>query len=580
MMKFSRLKSYATLIALLGVSTEWAQAADQQEPADTVFLNGKLLTVDAKQTVASAIAIKGDRIVAVGSDKQIKAYQGSSTKTIQLDGKTMIPGITEAHVHSIYVAKGMLGRPYRDYSSIEELQQVIRWLDEELKDGEWISVPRVPITRLKERRHPSTAELDAACTTHPVVFTSARKSALNSLALKKLGLDGENFPDGLEVVKDEAGNIRLLGGSIGSLIRKANPGKIHKSEDVIEALGKVHAIYNSVGITSIFERANSREQWDQFQTLRDSGKMTVRATLTFRRQMKSAAMVKQFVADLALKPREGDDWLRAGPLKITADGGIHWGTTYLSEAFGKKRTDFYGLKDDPEYHGNLTFPVDQMTEVFAEATRLGWQMSAHITGDLGITRVLDALENVSQKQAVAEMRFHLIHAYFSTADILERGKRLGVCVDTQAYLYLKDADFIAKVYGKDWAERFIPLGDWTRAGIPLAINSDHMDGLDPDHSINSFNPFLMLYAAVARKDDFGHVYGENQKLTRMQALQAVTLNPAFLSFDEKIKGSLEVGKLADLVVLDRDYMNCPEQEIRNIKPTLTMVGGKVVFQRK
>ncbi|NOY00365.1 MAG: amidohydrolase, partial [Verrucomicrobia bacterium] len=540
---------------------------EKQEPADTVFLGGKILTVNADDQMVEAIAIKGDRIVAVGSDEDIMGYQGVDTKTIDLAGKTMIPGIIEAHVHSMYVAKGMLGRPYRDYSNIEELQEVIRWLDGELEDDEWIIVPRVPITRLTERRHPTTAELDAACTTHPVVFTSARKSALNSLALKKLGLTGDEIPAGVEVVQDGDGKIRLLGGAIGSLIRKANPGKIHKPEDLIEALGKVHAIYNSVGITSIFERANGKEQWDQFQTLRDSGKMSVRATLTFRRQMNSAAKVKQFVDDLGLKPREGDDWLRAGPLKITADGGIHWGTTYLSEAFGEKRTDFYGLKDDPEYRGNLTFTVDQMADVFGEAHRLGWQMSAHITGDLGITRVLDALDKVDKTEPVAKMRFHLIHAYFSTPDILKRGKRLGVCVDTQSYVYLKDADFIAKIYGKDWAERFIPLGDWYHAGIPVATNSDHMDGLDPDHSINSFNPFLMLYAAVSRKDDFGNVYGEDQKLTRMQALRTVTLNPAFLSFDEKVKGSLEVGKLADLVVLDRDYLECPEDDIRKIKPT-------------
>ena len=349
---------------------------------------------------------------------------------------------------------------------------------------------------------------------------------------------------------------------------------------MMAAMKQVHAIYNSVGITSIFERATAREQWDLFKSMKDSGDLTVRATLTFRRGMKSAENVRKFIEDLGLKPREGDDWLRAGPLKVTADGGIHWGTTYLTEPFGKKRTDFYGLKDDPEYRGNLSYTVDEMAEVFGEAHRLGWQASAHITGDLGITRVLDALDKIDKTEPVAKMRFHLIHAYFTTPDILKRGKRLGVCVDTQSYLYLKDADFIAKIYGKDWAERFIPLGDWHRAGIPVASNSDHMSGLDPYHSINSFNPFLMLYAAVSRKDDFGNVYGEDQKLTRMEALRTVTMNPAFMSFDEKIKGSLEVGKLADLVVLDSDYLECTEEEIREIKPTLTMVGGKVVFEKE
>ncbi len=570
-------------LAIIGsisvLSFHAAGAAEKQEPADTIFVGGKIITVDAGDQVAEALAISGDRVVAVGSDEGIRAYRGSETEVVDLDGKTVIPGITETHVHSMYVAKKMYGRPYRDYSSIAELQQVVRWLAGQLDEGEWIVVPRVPITRLTERRHPTTAELDAACASHPVVFTSARKSALNSLALKQLGLDGEKIPEGVEVVRDGEGNIRLLGG-ISSLLRKANPEQPLDDEAVVEALGKVHAIYNSVGITSIFERANGRKQWDLFQQLRDSGDMTVRATLTFRRVMNSAADVRDFVDDLGLEPRAGDDWLRAGPLKVTADGGIHWGTTYLSEPFGEKRNHFYGLEDDPEYRGDLRYTVDEMAEVFGEAHRLGWQMSAHITGDLGITRVLDALDRIDKEDPVAKMRFHLIHAYFSTPDILERGKRLGVCVDTQSYLYLKDADFIAKVYGGDWAERFIPLGDWYRAGIPVATNSDHMEGLDPDHAINSFNPFLMLYAAVTRKDEFGNVYGEDQKLTRMQALRTVTLNPAFLSFDEKTKGSLEPGKLADLVVLDRDYLECPDSEIREIEPVLTMVGGKVVFRKE
>jgi predicted amidohydrolase YtcJ len=571
---------YCLAIAcILGLSLPAAFSADKPEPADTIFVGGKVITVNAEDQVAEAIAIKGGQIVAVGSDEQIKGYQGSGTEAIHLDGKTIIPGIIEAHVHSMHVAKGMLDRPYRDYSNIEELQEVVRWLAGKLDDGEWIMVPRVPITRLSERRHPTTAELDAACTSHPVVFTSARKSALNSLALKKLGLEGDQVPKGVQVVRDGEGKIRLLGG-ISELLQKANPGKSYNDEALLEALGKVHAIYNSVGITSIFERANEREQWEVFKQLRDSGGMTVRATLTFRRGMNSAVAVRKFVDDLGLKPREGDDWLRAGPLKVTADGGIHWGNTYLSEPFGEKRNHFYGLENDPEYRGILNYTVDEMAEVFGEAHRLGWQMSAHITGDLGITRVLDALDRIDKDEPVAKMRFHLIHAYFSTPDILNRGKRLGVCVDTQSYLYLKDADFIAKVYGEDWAKRFIPLGDWYRAGIPVASNSDHMEGLDPDHAINSFNPFLMLYAAVTRRDDFGNVYGEDQKLTRMEALRTVTLNPAFLSFDEKVKGSLEPGKLADLVVLDRDYLECPDSEIRNIKPVLTMVGGKVVFRRE
>ena len=166
----------------------------------------------------------------------------------------MIPGIIEAHVHSTHVANNILsGPPYRDYSNVEELQEVVRWLADQIPAGDWIVVPRVPITRLTERRHPTTAELDAACTTHPVVFTSARKSSVNSLALKKLGFEGDTVPEGVEVVRDAEGKVRLLGGAVGGLIRKQNPRKTHKPEDMMAEMKKIHAIYNSVGLPAFLK---------------------------------------------------------------------------------------------------------------------------------------------------------------------------------------------------------------------------------------------------------------------------------------------------------------------------------------
>jgi len=154
---------------------------------------------------------------------------------------------------------------------------------------------------------------------------------------------------------------------------------------------------------------------------------------------------------------------------------------------------------------------------------------------------------------------------------------LGVGVDTQGYLYFKDADTLAEIYGPKWAERFLGLGDWVRGGVPVGLNADHMIGLDPNHSMNSFNPLLMISIAVTRKTINGHVYGEQQKLSRLDAIRTVTQWPAWLSFDEKKLGSLEPGKLADVVILDRDILRCPENEIAQTKVRRTIVGGKTVF---
>ena len=347
----------------------------------------------------------------------------------------------------------------------------------------------------------------------------------------------------------------------------------------LEALERVLRVYNEVGITSINERGAICAIMDRFRTLRGFDRLTTRVTLTFLENMRNAEDVRRFVQELGVKFGDGDDWIKAGPLKILVDGGIHWGTTYLREPYGPKRAKFYVL-DDPNYRGSMKYTVDEMAEIFAEGHKMGWQMCCHITGDGGVDRVLDALERVNQQVPLAGRRFTLLHAYFPAKDAIERYKRLGICVGTHPCLYYKDSDAMAEVYGQDWAERFIGLGDWLHGGVPIALSSDHMEGLDPNGAMNSFNPMLQMYVAVSRKNEKGRTYGPQQKITRMEALRAVTIMAACVNFREKTIGSLEPGKLADLVVLDRDYLTCPEEDIRQIKALRTMVGGKTVYEQK
>lgn len=572
MSRKSTLFPLAALLALMPSGR--LTAADK--PADLVLLGGKIVTVDPQGRVCQAVAVGGGRIMAVGNDVEISRRVGPATKVVQLKGKTVLPGLIESHVHAAGVARNSLGEPYVQLGSIAEIQEWIRKKAARTPRGTWIKVPRNDMTRLVERRHPTPAELDAACTTHPVAYETARKWALNSMGLKLAGLeDPAKLPRGVKIIRDASGKPLVASGLD---MRRFLPAQPECSrEEWLAALVRLFGIYNTVGITSVYERASDLEG---YKLLGEAIARTrsIRATVAFRRTMRTAGDVERFVHELGLRPREGDEWLRAGPLKMAIDGGIHWGTTNLSEPYGPRRAAFYRL-DDPSYRGDFYAKEEELREVITAAHRLGWQVCVHVTGDGGIARVLGVLEASDRDAPLRPRRFTITHAYFPTAALAARAARLGVCVDTQPYLYYKDSEAMAEVYGPAWAERMIGLGIWQRGGVRVAINSDHMIGLDPDRAMNSFNPFLAMGIAVRRVNQQGHTYGPAQRVDRLAALRMVTAEAAWLGFHEGEVGSLEPGKLADLVVIDRDFLSCPEEQMAATKVLTTVVDGRVVWGR-
>jgi hypothetical protein len=568
-------RCYLALFLFLLPSTLSAQKAD------LVFINANILTVDKDFSKATALAVKGGKIMAVGSNDDIRSLVGPGTRQIQLNGATILPGLIETHVHALGVGLAARKRPYVEVRSITELQD---WLRQEAKlhpSGTWIRTPRADITRLKERRHPTPTELDDACSTHPVIFNAARKNVLNRMGFRLLGVNAQTkVIDGGPVIRDTSGNPLMIAGGDAS-IRNFFPPLETTDKERKAALVTVHRRYNQVGITSIFERANNKTGYQLYQSLKRSGQLTVRSTHTIRQQFRSADQVASFTRSSGLLTGQGDDWVRVGPLKITVDGGIHWGTTHLREPYGPRRISFYALQgiQDPSWTGSSKYSVNLMRDIFREAHKLGWQMCCHVTGDAGVDSVLEALALANAQFPLVDRRFTLTHAYFPARDSITLAHRLGVCVDTQSYLYYRDSEAIASVYGTRWADRFIGLGDWIRGDIPTTINSDHMIGMDPNRAMNSYNPFLLMQIAITRVNDAGNIHGRSQRISRQQALRCYTSTAAYLGFEEDRKGSLESGKLADLIVIDRDYQACPVDQIKNIRVLQTMVNGKFVYER-
>ena len=564
------------ILAVAGTSGRNPGRAQSASAADVVVINAKVITVDDASTIAGAVAIRDGRFVAVGSNTEVRRLVGDGTRVIDAGGRTVIPGLIDSHVHALGVAAAEEAQPFQNLRSIAEVQEWIRRAASVAPAGDWIWTPRVFPTRTRERRFPTRAELDVAAPNHPVVVDGAYALMVNGAALRAASIDAQTpNPPGGAIVKGGDGQPTGLLRNVGALLSKFRR-TADEAPPSLDALERVHQAYNRVGITSVGERAASLGGYQLYEALRKAGRLHVRATVTIRiPNPQDPASVQAFVRDLPLKPRQGDEWLKVGPLKILADGGILAGTSFMREPYGLRAGALYGVSDR-EYRGFLTITREQIAAAVEAGASRGWQMAAHVTGDAGVDAVLDAFEAAQRRHPSADPRHTLIHAYFVNPETAARAARLGVLVDTQPAWYFKDADALAPALGAGRLERFIGLRTWLHAGVVTAINTDHMFGLDPDNAMNPFNPFLTMATAVSRQTEGGHVMGPAQRVSRMEALQMMTRNAARLSFDQRRTGAIEVGKLGDLAILSADLLTCPEDAIRSITADLTIVGGRVV----
>jgi predicted amidohydrolase YtcJ len=564
----------AALVAALGGGLAGQRPV---EPADLVVRDAKILTVDDGFRVAQALAVRDGRFVAVGSTTEVRARIGATTRVIDGGGRTVIPGLIDSHVHALGVAAAEAAQPFQDLRSIGELQDWIRTTAKRSPPDTWIWTPRVYPPRLRERRFPTRQELDAAAPHHPVAVDGLYALSLNTLALQAAGVTRASVaPPGGAIAKDARGEPTGLLRNVGAMLARFRPDA--SPVPPLEMLERVHQQYVQTGITSVIERDATVEGYRAYEALQRSGRLHVRATVTFRiPHPEDAAQVERFIAGLPLRFGSGDDWLKVGPLKIFVDGGILLGTAFMREPYGPGAHDLYAI-DDPAYRGVLTLTPEQIRSTIAIGHRRGWQMVAHVTGDAGVDAVLDAFEAARAERPLPDPRDTLIHAYFVHADSAARAARLGVLVDTQPAWHYKDADALAAGLGHERLAHFIGLRTLRQAGVDVAINTDHMFGLDRDEALNPFNPFLTIYAATTRRTQSGAVVSGDEAVSREEALRMMTSAPARFSFDEKARGSIEVGKLADFVVLDADVLTCPPERLRAIRPEMTVIGGRVAYE--
>jgi predicted amidohydrolase YtcJ len=572
------MKRVAPIAAVLGlVLASGAISGQGPPPADLVLLNGRVLTVDAQFSTAEALAVRGGRFIEVGSGGAVRPYIGPDTRVIDARGRTVIPGLIDTHVHALDVAAAEAAQPFRNLQSIDEIQAWIRTEAGRRPRDSWIWTPRVFPTRVAGHRFPTRAELDAAAPDHAVAVDHAYAFSLNTTALRQAGITRDTpDPPGGAIVRDKSGEPTGLMRNVGALLARFRSAPDAPPLDV---LARVHERYLATGITSIIERGATLAGFEQYRTLRREDRLRVRSTVTIRiPRPDDAGEVERFIRSLSFRFGEGDAWLKAGPLKIVADGGILIGTSFMRDPYGLGARTLYSV-DDPAYRGFLTLTPAQIAAAFAIGHRLGWQMVAHVTGDAGVDVVLDAIDAAQQAAPAPDRRHTLVHAYFVHAGTAARAAQLGVLVDTQPAWYYKDADALSEALGRERLAHFIGMRTWRAAGVETAINSDHMFGLDRDTAMNPYNPFLTMYAATTRRTESGAVVSGDEAVTREEALRMMTSGAARFSFDEAERGTIQAGRLADFVVLDESILTCPPDRLRSIRADLTIVGGRIAFDR-
>src|SRR5262249_49411228 len=261
------------------------------------------------------------------------------------------------------------------------------------------------------------------------------------------------------------------------------------------------------------------------------------------------------------------------------DGGMTIGTAYQRSPYGPFGRQLYGHAN-PDDRGLLFIARDKLAAIMRAAPARGWEVTAHDQGRGAIGAMLGALAAAHPRRPIAPSRSHLMHASFQSPEAIARCKKMGILIDAQSPWLYHDGEALEKVFGSEGMRLFYPMRSYLDAGLIVAGGSDHMIGYDKNSAVNPYNPFLQMWIAVARKTDHGAEIHPEQKITREEALKTHTIWAAYMQFADQERGSIEKGKLADLVVIDRDYLTCPEEEIKVIEPVMVILDGKVVVQRQ
>jgi predicted amidohydrolase YtcJ len=555
------------------------------QSADLILHHGKIVSVDDRFSIHEAMTIRDGKIVAIGTNAEVLATKTDEAQVVDLGGKTVLPGLIDSHTHPTGAAMTEFDHVLPEFETIQDVLDYIAARTQVVAEGEWITLSQVFITRLREQRYPTRAELDRVAPKHPVLYRTGPDALLNSQALALSGIDrhfkvsdgGTGFAEMDPQTGEPTGILR----NCTRYVKVKPVTEAPSSEDRRQRLAALFHDYNSVGLTGIADRDSSASAISLYTALRDRGELTLDVSISLGvATLGPLDEIQKKIHSVAGHPLFKD---HSGPVRIVGvkvylDGGMLTGSAYMREPWGVSK--IYAISD-PAYRGVLFIPPDRLVPMVRAAAESGLQFTAHSVGDGAVQALLDAYEEVNRDLPMRALRPCVTHANFQSREAIDQAARLGVVMDLQpAWLYL-DARTLSAQFGNARLRWFQPLHSLFEAGVIIGGGSDHMQKVGSLRATNPYNPFLGMWTAITRHAKWfeGSLHSE-EALSREQAIRFYTRNNAHLLFCEDRVGSLERGKRADFIVLDRDILTCPAEEIRDIRVLATYWRGKRVFARE
>jgi len=537
--------------------------AQTKPSADLIIRNARVWTVDRDHPEAEAVAILGDRIVAVGANQDVDAWRGTNTKTIDAAGNRLLPGFNDAHVHFMSGGSQLDNVQLNDATSPQEFARRIAERAAKTSKGEWLLGGDWDETKWSPAQLPAKELIDPVTSGTPVAVSryDGHMILVNSLALKAAGITAQTpDPDGGVIVHDAQGRpTGALMDAAADLVFKIIPQPTHAQRR--HAIERAFGHAASLGVTSVQDMNPDYADIAIYSELLGEGKLTTR--------IYAAPLIPQVddQAKIGIRHAFGGPYLRLGALKSYADGSLGSATAYFFEPFN----------DQPNNHGLLSdgmHPISLMRDRMMKGDAAGLQLCTHAIGDAGISAILDIYAEIEKAHGPADRRWRIEHAQHMAAKDFDRFAQLHVIASVQPFHAIDDGRWAERRIGHDRSSRTYAFRTFLNHGVKLALGTDW--------NVAPLNPMLTLYAATTRATLDGKNPGgwfPEQKLTIKEAIEAYTIGSAYAEFQENDKGSIAPGKLADMVLLSDDVLAIDPVKIRDVKVLKTWVGGKLVYEQ-